>query len=82
MPVHNLRRKIAFEQVEPNATPLRLGYSVSLGNFSSNSKRERTVSPLISIIVPVWGDDGLVGELVNGEPSSIDLSPFAVERFG
>ena len=28
------------------------------------------------------GTGKLVGELVNGQPSSIDLSPFAVERFG
>jgi glycosyltransferase involved in cell wall biosynthesis len=49
------------------------GYSVSLGNFSSNSKRERTVGPVISIIVPVWGDDGLVAELVN---SLVDAPEF------
>jgi glycosyltransferase involved in cell wall biosynthesis len=53
-------------------------YSVSLVSFSSNSKRERTVSPLISIIVPVWGDDQLVAELVNSLATASELCEWIV----
>jgi uncharacterized protein len=54
------------------------GYYVSLERFASNFEQERAVSPLISIIVPVWGDDQLVAELVNSLVDASELCEWIV----